>query len=265
MAFDAANRRTVLFGGWSTGYHGDTWVYDATGWTEYHTFTYPEPRMHPAMAYDSANGTVVLFGGLSGQGLLNDTWTLHGASWIEIDSTDLPRPRYSHAMAYNPATQRVVLFGGIERVGDDERVLFDTWEFDGQQWVETTDDATPPPARCKHAMAYDASRERVAVFAGWEITPLLRDMWDYGEGTWKEIVPVIAPSARHSHTMAYDTWRRVIVLFGGIPLSGETWEYSMRSIYPDELCNNGADDDSDALEDCDDPDCKHHPYCWLIE
>ena len=56
----------VLFGGRGpAGEHDDTWVYDvAIGkWTEMNPSTKPSIRRGHALAYDSANDKVVLFGG----------------------------------------------------------------------------------------------------------------------------------------------------------------------------------------------------------
>src|SRR5436309_145576 len=86
------------------------------------------PRDRHAMAYDSARGRVVLFGG-SG---LGDTWEWDGTSWTQRASSG-PPPRYKHAMAYDSARGRVVLFGGDGAAGP---YLADTWEWDGTAWTQ---------------------------------------------------------------------------------------------------------------------------------
>jgi hypothetical protein len=79
MAYDAATRTVVLFGGETTGYHlfGGTWTWNGTTWTERHPAASPSARQGAAMAYDAAAGTVVLFGGVApGAGFVDDdTWT----------------------------------------------------------------------------------------------------------------------------------------------------------------------------------------------
>ena len=48
------------------------------------------------MAYDAANGTVVLFGGEGRLGTLGDTWTWNGTTWTEQTPGDQPaRPKGS--------------------------------------------------------------------------------------------------------------------------------------------------------------------------
>src|SRR5688500_2216562 len=70
VAYDAARRRTVLFGG--AGSNGialsDTWEWDGTRWTRSFPAQSPPPRSGCAMAYDSGRGRVVLFGGRADSG-----------------------------------------------------------------------------------------------------------------------------------------------------------------------------------------------------
>lgn len=66
-----------------------------------------EARSSHAMAYDSARGRVVLFGG---QGS-SDTWEWDGNDWTLRSPNNSPPARSRHAMAYDSARQHVVLFG----------------------------------------------------------------------------------------------------------------------------------------------------------
>ena len=68
--------------------------------------------------------------------------------------------------------------------------------------------------------------------------------------------------------MAYDAARGVTVLFGGGDSSGylgDTWESYTPVSWPDEVCTNAVDDDSDGLVSCDDPDCDAEPTCAPVE
>ena len=63
-----------MFGGQGAGEHlGDTWTWDGSTWTKQHPTTHPPGPEFAAMAYDAANGTVVLFGGFTSRPA--DTWT----------------------------------------------------------------------------------------------------------------------------------------------------------------------------------------------
>jgi hypothetical protein len=67
MAYDAGTHGVVLFNG------SATWTWSGTTWTKQAPATSPGGRAVSAMAYDPANGTVLLFGGYDGH-FLSDTW-----------------------------------------------------------------------------------------------------------------------------------------------------------------------------------------------
>jgi len=67
----------------------------------------PSWRVAHAMAYDSARGVTVLFGGSGNSGPVRDTWEWDGTTWA-LRSNSGPSPRYSHAMAYDSDTTEVV-------------------------------------------------------------------------------------------------------------------------------------------------------------
>jgi hypothetical protein len=69
MAYDATHGQVVLFGGFGTGYLGDTWTWDGTDWTQRTSAHAPSPREAMSMAYDAAHGQVVLFGGFNTRAL----------------------------------------------------------------------------------------------------------------------------------------------------------------------------------------------------
>jgi len=231
MAYDAARDVVVLFGGCLPGMMGscvdlaDTWEFDGTTWAEVSTPTSPAARSAHAMAYDSARGVVVLFGG-EGRGDVADTWEYEGTAWTKTVAPASPFSRYNHAMAYDAAREVVVLFGGYH-----ERELEDTWEFDGRSWVEVAT-GNRPSARHNHAMAYDAARRVVVLFSGeqgtYEGDLAPADTWEYDGTTWTE-VSLGSPPARLGHAMAYDAARGVVVLFGGgggrSAPRADTWEF----------------------------------------
>src|SRR5207249_2202662 len=79
------------------------------------------------MAYDSARGRVVLFGGLGLGGCRRgDTWEWDGTAWIEKAPATSPSARSGHAMACDSFRGRVVVFGGY-----DGSYRGDTWEYSG--------------------------------------------------------------------------------------------------------------------------------------
>jgi hypothetical protein len=167
----------VLFGGFGfNGCLGDTWEWDGTTWIDRTSGPRPVARESHAMAYDSARGRVVLFGGYSIYGnILADTWEWDGSTWVQRTPARNPVARYGHAMAYDCARRRVVLFGADS--------IDSTWEWDGGTWVLATP-ATSPPYRRDLAMAYDSGRGHVVLFGGdGSGGQYLGDTWEYDHCT----------------------------------------------------------------------------------
>jgi hypothetical protein len=124
MVYDSVRGVTVLFGGLHFETKGtllgDTWEWDGNTWT-LRANSGPSAGGGYAMAYDSARGVTVLFGG-------TQTWEWYGGAWTRR-SVSGPSKRYEHAMAYDSARRVTVLFGGDRGGGvftGDE-----TWEWDG--------------------------------------------------------------------------------------------------------------------------------------
>ncbi|HKQ50488.1 MAG TPA: kelch repeat-containing protein [Phycisphaerae bacterium] len=130
MAFDTGRRVTVLFGGFYFGENfsepllGDTWEWNGSTWS-LRTTSGPPSRRYAAMAYDTARGVTVLFGGEKSSGSdLNDTWEWDGNSW-SIRTIVQPPARRHHAVAYDSARGIIELFGGNSVFGS----FTDTWEY----------------------------------------------------------------------------------------------------------------------------------------
>ncbi len=226
MAYDAVRGRTVLFGGFGSALKGDaTWEWDGQVWYRIeHQSEGPPARKEHAMAYDAARERIVLFGGYGG-GLKGDTWEWDGHVWHRIEPRgERPSARRDHAMAYDAARDRVVLFGGSD--GEDDVFWHDTWEWDGRVWHRMEHRNQGPSARKKHAMAYDAARQRVVLFGGYDGNDRFDDTWEWDGQTWHRIPHQNPePSARAFHAMAYDAVHKRVVLFGGSNgrRLGDTW------------------------------------------
>ncbi len=131
MAYDAATGTVVLFGGepvFGVPLSG-TWTWNGSTWTKQDPAHHPPPMfadLGSSMAYDTATGTVVLFGGhLSGDHTTNATWTWDGTDWIkQSPATSLPS-REQEVMAPDPANGTVVLYGGFNPM--KEAFRDDTW------------------------------------------------------------------------------------------------------------------------------------------
>lgn len=148
-----------------------------------------------------------------------------------------PGARYETRMVYDESIQRIVLFGGVTNLDSGTRLTYDlgdTWEWNGQRWVQRFLDAHPSN-RSGHVMVYDSTRGRVLLFGGKQgATTYLNDTWSYKNGQWTQLTPATSPSVRVLAGGAYDRARDRFVLFGGTTIDSagttstalhDTWEF----------------------------------------
>jgi hypothetical protein len=226
LVYDSLRGRVILTGGYGLFLFADTWEWDGSIWTQRNPPASPQPpRESLALAYDSARDRVVLFGGL-GISVLSDTWEWDGSTWSQPQPAASPPARLGHALAYDSARGKVLLFGGSTNMNPP--FLADTWEWDGATWTPRTP-AVSPPARYRHALAYDSARGRVVLFGG-NNGAVLADTWEWDGNTWTQQTPTTSPSARAGHALAHDSARGRVVLFAGNNGTfganlADTWEW----------------------------------------
>lgn len=234
MALDATDGEIVLFGGCTSSAcptSPQTWTFSRGAWTNV-TDLGPQPpaRSYAAMTYDSADGYVVMFGGVGTSSVFGDTWTFSGRHWTNLTASvgrAVP-PRWGESLAYDPVDRGVVLFGGNSPTG---AILNDTWLYSRGTWRNITP-AASPPARYEASMAWDAVDSNLVLLDGCGVAACpLNDTWVYANGTWTGLPPSagVLPPARDLSSMTYDGIRGVVRLFGGIASGvslGDTWEYS---------------------------------------
>jgi hypothetical protein len=221
-AYDSARGRTVIFGGNSYPPPGrlvqDTWEWDGTSWLNVTPAgAKPSARQFHALAYDSARGRVVLFGGSPGPSSYpQDTWEWDGTSWREVTPAGAkPSGRTSTAMAYDCARGRVVLFGGSGSSGS----LGDTWEWDGTSWTSITPASGSPAPGSPYGMAYDAARGRVVLVVGSTVAGSVSDTWEWDGSSWTSVNTAGAQPSFGA--MAYQTARKRTLQFDGL----NAWEW----------------------------------------
>ncbi len=182
----------------------------------------PSARFGHAMAFDTARGRTVLFGGVASGSFVNDTWEWDGADWTQIQDIG-PPPRSLTALAFDSTRGRTVLFGGE---GNAAVLAGDTWEWDGSEWTQVQD--VGPSARSGHTMAFDSNQQRTVLFGGRASGGLTGDTWQWDGTAWTEVEDT-GPPVRESHAMVYAADRNRTVLFGGDGGSGtalgDTWEW----------------------------------------
>jgi hypothetical protein len=250
MAYDAAHGVVVLFGGFGCSSPGcspsaraslnDSWIWGGSSWIpQSPPGSLPPPRSDAGMAYDSAIGRVVLFGGSTGNGSLGDTWVWDGAAWTAICGTTVagatslcgPSARAFPALAYYPPSGNVLLFGGLAG-----GAAGDMWSFDGSRWTQqcTTSPclSTLPPARFAGALAYHEPTQTLVLFGGGSASPDLGDTWTWNGSIWAQQHPLVSPSGRAAAGLTYDENTSTDVLFAGLEGasdagdSNETWTWN---------------------------------------
>jgi hypothetical protein len=186
IAWDDQALQVVYFGGYGpTGYLNDTWAWlggssskgiGGTGnWHHIVTPTAPSPRANESMAYDYADGVLVLFGGQYFNNVYGDTWRYWGndtsngvtnfsGRWLPLTTSVAPSARASASMIYdftqgyqNTTIGYLVLFGGLVLANGSTttHVLDDTWEYLNNEWIPRTVSGDAPPARFGAAFAPD--------------------------------------------------------------------------------------------------------------
>jgi hypothetical protein len=173
MAYDAATGQLILFGGVTTShpftYPSATWEWNGRTWVKLTPATKPPGRTSASMAYDTATGQLVLFGG-TGPGSTHPTgtderattWEWNGTTWVKLTPTTIPTGLTNAPMAYDTATGQLVLFGGW---GPFFSLSDATCEWNGTTWVKLAP-AKSPRALEGASMAYDPATNQLVLFGG---------------------------------------------------------------------------------------------------
>jgi hypothetical protein len=220
MAYDAARRQTLLFGGTNANrYFDDTWTWDGTAWTKQHPAVSPPGGAAFAMVYDAAIRQVLVF---MGEGLSAVPWAWDGRNWRQLSASTLPAWREREGFAYDGAGHQTLMFGGESCV--EYCILYDqTWTWNGADWTQQAP-TTNPGQISFTSMAYDVTRRRVVLFGG-QLKGLccFGDTWNWDGRSWQKMSPQDAPSPREGMAMAWDSARRQVVLFGGRDYPEHYW------------------------------------------
>jgi hypothetical protein len=214
---DAPPRPTELWG-WS----GSAWeLIDAAG---------PVARSFGAVARDPDRGTIVVHGGLTGDGTaLNETLEWDGRDWSVRTWTDAgPGPREGAGLAWDEPGERLLLFGGAV----DFEQLPDTWAWDGTSWTQVA--TSGPPARFVSLMT-DVRLGGILLQGGHWVNGndggFYADTWSWDGVAWTEEQATPGPGPRVNAPGAWDPNRDGVVLFGGgtgfdTPLAADTWVWN---------------------------------------
>ena len=198
MATDAAHAKTILFGGTTGAADGDqqdTWSWDGTGWLPTPAAG-PTARRFGTATYASAAGGIVMFGGTSGDTLLNDTWLWDGLAWVDqVGPGGLqyaPGPRTLAALAAFDGGPAVLATGveqqsdGTQAIGGSLTSLFEPDPYAGfNRWTALLSPVTP--ARADAVMAALPTTKQIIIFGGAGETGLLGDTLAWSGASWSAI------------------------------------------------------------------------------
>jgi hypothetical protein len=230
MAYDAATRQLVLYGGISSaGCSRNTWTWSGTDWTKLAPKAHPDACSNATMAYDDATGQLILFGGNNDHaGTDATTWNWTGSNWANVSPASGPAPAgvaYG-SLGYSGLTGTLILTGGFNSDGVDQG---DTWRWNGTGWRDQG--ASGPPAGNSEEIAYDAATAQLILLGE---TGTQAATWSWGDPpglglVWSQST-LAGPSQRDGQTMAYDPATSQIIMFGGEDQSGsmlaDTWAWS---------------------------------------
>jgi hypothetical protein len=228
LAYDSVDGYVVYFGGAGSGggncsSSGQTWTFSGGTWTQLHPLTSPSPRAAASFTNDSADGYLLLFGGLlaSNSSPSSQTWTFVGGVWTELSPTTSPPARSSGGMTDDLSAGYVLLYGGTGAQG----MLADTWSFSAGNWTDLNP-ATSPGSSWPDGLAYDTADGYPVYTSAANLSQSEPEaVWMFVSGDWSEWIPGsgntgVVPPERLAEATAYDWHDGYFVLFGG---SMYTW------------------------------------------
>lgn len=180
----------------------------------------PPPRSAPAVAYDGALGSLVLFGGTSNGTVLDDTWIWDGHSWSQARPTTSPPARQGGLAVYDESRRVIVLFGGT---GAGDTQLTDTWTWDGHRWSRWATGVSP--AAGAGSMIYDPATRTVLLYVSpWKPGGLASSLWSWDGTSWTRLDDGPGPSIPGQ--LLYDGRRVLLVGAPGGASASETWVWA---------------------------------------
>ena len=226
----------ILYGGQGpAGGLTETWSFacDTQTWSQVVTSTNPGVHHSLALAYDSQQNAVVLFGGFGEDGMeRDDIWKFDcdTRDWMELSPATSPLARYGHVMVYDEAINRIVMTSGNTASQGHQD---DTWTFEVAtgNWTELSPTANPDRLKWP-SMTYDSVNQKCILFGGQIGDTAVDRTWVYDAlmNTWTRRYPTTAPTSRINTGLAFDSVNNVTILFGGanveIQTMEDTWTYS---------------------------------------
>ena len=253
MAYDSINNVTVLFGGVENATSSstinvlsETWILNLTS----NTWTNATPSTRPtiinddatdkgaySIAFDKANGSVILFGG-TGKNGGNETWMyrVDTNTWrlLGVDATNRPATRSIQSMAYDESANLTVIFGGtviggFSGAGNGN----ETWVFNATDstWKQRAiPDAIGSTGNLGRGMTYDSDQKMLIIVYRNLNTTL---GYNTTSNTWFNLTSrLLANSESVSAAITYDRIASATINFGAAQVSpgnavNQTWYFNI--------------------------------------
>jgi hypothetical protein len=163
-------------------------------------------------------------------------WEWDGLQWTHLAAPAVAPPSIDVAV-YHPPRGTIVTYGGIAPGG----VVDQTWEWNGVAWSNRTVAGARPPPLWGTAMAWDARRQRMVMFGGFETVDFVYTRavtweWDGVTGLWAAVPPADPaapqPGQRGAHSLVWDEsgdGGGRMVLFGSAPVDIWEWDGAART------------------------------------
>ncbi len=196
-----------------------TWWYDVLGQSGLDKHTSPKPvydALQPASAFDQAHNLLIVHGGDSFAG----TWTYNPSTnaWAPVNPGGTP-PDASLILAgmdYSTAAGKVYLFGGFNGTTYSNDIYY--YDAAANTWTLINPaGGIKPPARYRHAFAYDSTNNIFLLYGGQNGSTILSDTWvfDPSANAWTQLNPAQSPTVTAAAIFAklsYDSDHNVFVL-----------------------------------------------------
>ena len=188
------------------------------------------------LAVDSSLGEAILFGGVTGTGLVNSTYIYNETAnnWQNVSGAAAPSPRSDFAFAFDPVLRVGALFGGLTNltslVSSNQ-----TWEVAPTGAWQPVATRVAPPAREGAAFAVAPSLGIGLLYGGWNrsysptSSVTYSDLWELNltNWTWTELsVSGAHPPPLEGASMSWDPVTLRFEMFGGCyPCTSAVWEF----------------------------------------
>lgn len=227
MVWNSRSDRVILFGGRTEApnsktvapFLNDTWSWDGKDWHLVESATSPSNRVYAAIAYDSVNDRVVLFGGdvygADGKTIepVYDTWEFDGSQWTRLESAGAPEVRRP-LLAYDPVREEMILLG----INSSGGTLMYRYESASRVWEEVSPEKRPDCVT-EGVLEWRPASQAVLYTGGVcqiDNTGAVKT-WEWNGSEWTDL-ELNSPGRATGVAFAIDTRRDEGVLFGGVGL-----------------------------------------------